>query len=251
MSAADDLLDELAVLADSVGPALAAGGHSEALTGLTDAAVRMFGAAACSLAVLDDDDEEELVYAAASGAGADVVAGMRLPAGSGLAGWVVQSGQPIAVSDLAHDQRFDRTTAQATGYLPDSMIVVPVATDRRTYGVLSLLDRDATRPDAEHDMTLLSVLAQQAAVVLESLTAGARLGQVLLAALAGAARAGTPLATALEQAAGRDRGRGADLSAVAAAFAALTGAGAAERRLALGMLQQAADYVGRRSSRTA
>ena len=44
--------------------------------------------------------------------------GVRLPLGRGIAGWVVTSGQAIAVSDVHRDQRFDAETAASTGYVP-------------------------------------------------------------------------------------------------------------------------------------
>ncbi len=95
----DELLRELGELANSLGPALRPAGTDELLRTLTEAARRLFGAAACSLALLSEDDSE-LVYTVATGEGADDVAGMRVPARHGIAGWVVQSGQPIAITDL-------------------------------------------------------------------------------------------------------------------------------------------------------
>ena len=157
MTSPEDLLDELVRLADSLAPAVRPVGTDELLRSLTDTARQLFGAAACSLALLSDD-ETELVYTTAAGAGADDVTGMRIPSDQGVAGWVVHSGQPIAISDVASDQRFSRATAEQTGYVPDAILAVPVASARRTLGVLTLLDRDARRPGAEQDIALLALL---------------------------------------------------------------------------------------------
>jgi GAF domain-containing protein len=244
---ADELARELGELANSLGPAVRPVGSDEMLRSLTETARQLFGAAACSLALLSQD-ESELLYTTAAGEGAESVTGMRMPASHGIAGWVVQSGQPIAVSDVSHDPRFSAGAAEQTGYVPTSILAVPVETSDRTLGVMSLLDRDARRPDAEHDMTLLSLLAGQAALLLTAMDSFSALGGVLLRALA-AASAGGELGETLRRAAESLSVADPDLTALAAAFASLARRGAAERRLALAVLTDVADYAGRRSPR--
>jgi len=243
----DELLTELGELANSLGPAVRPAGTGELLRSLTETARQLFGAAACSLALMSDD-ESELVYTVAAGEGAADVTGMRIPVTQGIAGWVVQSGQPIAVSDVAHDPRFSRQAAEQTGYVPQGILAVPVQTRHRMLGVISLLDRDASRPGAERDMALLSLFADQAALALASVEAFSGLGRVLLDALAAAA-AGDDLIHALRQAGDRLPAADADLAALAASFAALARRGAAERRLALAVLRDVGDYAERRSPR--
>jgi GAF domain-containing protein len=243
----DELLREIGSLATALGPAIRPAGTDDLLRALTETARQLFGAAACSLALLSED-ESELVYTTAAGRGADDVSGMRIPAAQGIAGWVVQSGQPIAVSDLGGDPRFSRQTAEQTGYVPQAMLAVPVETPQRTLGVISLLDRDTRRPGAEHDMTLLSLFADQAALALASVASFQTLGRVLLAAMAGAA-AGQDLVGALDQAAGQASGTDADLASLAAVFASLARQGGAERRLALAVLRDVRDYTERRPPR--
>jgi GAF domain-containing protein len=243
----DELLREIGSLATALGPAIRPAGTDDLLRALTETARQLFGAAACSLALLSED-ESELVYTTAAGQGADDVSGLRIPASQGIAGWVVQSGQPIAVSDLGGDPRFSRQTAEQTGYVPQAMLAVPVETPQRMLGVISLLDRDNRRPGAEHDMTLLSLFADQAALALASVASFQTLGRVLLAAMAGAA-AGQDLVGALDQAAGQASGPDADLASLAAVFASLARQGGAERRLALAVLRDVRDYAERRPPR--
>ena len=196
----DDLLAELGELATSLGPAVRPAGTEELLRSLTETARRLFGAAACSLALLSDDDSE-LLYTVAAGEGAQDVTGMRIPASQGIAGWVVQSGQPIAISDVASDPRFSRQAAEQTGYVPQAILAVPVQAGHRMLGVISLLDRDPRRPGAEQDMALLALFADQAALALASVEAFSSLGRILLNALAAAA-VGDDLAQALRRATG-------------------------------------------------
>jgi GAF domain-containing protein len=247
MTTPDDLLRELGELATSLGPAVRPTGSDELLRSLTETARRLFGAAACSLALLSDDDSE-LIYTTAAGEGADDVTGMRISSSHGIAGLVVQSGQQMAISDVASDPRFSRGLAEQTGYVPQTILAVPVETPQRMLGVISLLDRDERRPGAEQDMALLSLFADQAALALASVDAFGALGRVLLAALADAAADGDLVLT-LRQAADALPPADADLAALAATFATLARRGAAERRLALAVLRDIGEYAGRRSSR--
>jgi GAF domain-containing protein len=244
---AEDLLRELGELATSLGPAVRPAGTDELLRSLTETARQLFGAAACSLALLSEDDSE-LVYTTAAGEGAEDVTGMRISSSQGIAGWVVQSGQPIAISDLPSDPRFSRAVAEQTGYVPRAILAVPVETPLRMLGVISLLDRDTRRPGAEQDMALLSLFADQAALALASVERFSVLGRVLLAALAEATE-GNDLVLALRRAADGLPAPDADLAALAAAFAALARCGAAERRLALAVLRDIGEYVERRPPR--
>ena len=247
MVSPDELLRELGELATSLGPAVRPAGTDELLRSLTETARRLFGAAACSLALLSED-ESELLYTIAAGEGADDVTGLRIPTSQGIAGWVVQAGQPIAISDLANDPRFSRELAEQTGYVPQTILAVPVETPQRMLGVISLLDRDARRPGAEQDMALLSLFADQAALALASVAGFNVLGRVLLAALADAA-SGNDLVLALRRAVDGLPTADTDLAALAATFAALARRGAAERRLALAVLRDIGEYLERRPPR--
>lgn len=243
----DELLRELGELATSLGPAVRPAGTDELLGSLTETARRLFGAAACSLALLSED-ESELLYTVAVGEGARDVTGMRMPASQGIAGWVVQSGQPIAISDAAADPRFALDQAERTGYVPQTILAVPVETPQRMLGVITLLDRDPRRPGADQDMALLALFADQAALALAAVERFSAMGRVLLDALAEAA-AGEDLVRALRQAAARRPAADEDLAALAATFASLARRGAAERRLALAVLRDIGDYAERRPSR--
>ena len=45
--------------------------------------------------------------------------GMRIPSSTGIAGWVLVTGQPIVIDDLQQDPRFARQAAERTGYVPE------------------------------------------------------------------------------------------------------------------------------------
>lgn len=248
MTSPETLLRELGVLAGALGPAVAPPGTGGLLQALTGTARQAFGATACSLALLSPD-ESELVYTTASGTGAEDVTGMRMPSTRGIAGWVVASGQPVAISDLRNDARFARDLAENTGYVPTAILAVPVQSEVRMLGVLSVLDRDAARPGAEQDLSLLAVFADQAAIALEGARAFNDLGRVLLAAFADAAEDGSTLGTVIMQSGGDLPEPDAVLLRMASLFAELADAGPSERDLALQIVSDVLTFARGRSRR--
>jgi GAF domain-containing protein len=227
-------------LAQDAWPAVAPRVAEELLTTITSTARRLLGAAACSIALLSPD-ESELIYTASAAGGQGDVGGLRLPSDEGVAGWVVQSEQPIEVRDLARDPRFSRNVAERTGYVPDAILAVPVRTPRRLLGVLSVLDRDISRPGAVHDLQLLGMVADVAALALESVAAFDDLGRVLLIGLADAPDA-AHAAPALRAAARRLGPADQDLARLAALFSELGRPGSGERQLALRVVEDVLAY---------
>jgi GAF domain-containing protein len=240
---ADEMLRELATLATGLVDAIAPPALADGPRAITAVAQRFFAAAACSIAEVDDE-AEELVYIAASGAGADAVTGIRLPIGRGIAGWVAQSGQPIAVSDLTRDTRFARDIAESTSYIPTALLAVPIETPDRLLGVLSILDRDETRPGAARDLDMAALFADQAAVAMEASEAFTDAGRVLMTALADAAAGNTHLAATLA-AAPTTSPHDPDLAEFAAVLAEFHRCGPEERALGLRLLRDVLAFVNR------
>ena len=129
------------------------------------AAVRaLFGAAACSCALVDAEGSS-LTYVAADGEGAAEIVGVVLPVGRGIAGWAVMSGQPIAVRDVRADPRFARDVAEATHYVPTSLLAAPLFDDEgEPLGVLSVLD-PGVEESSEWTLAVLGTLASQVAAL--------------------------------------------------------------------------------------
>jgi hypothetical protein len=131
-------------------------------------AAGVFEAAAASLAVREDATGE-LVYRAAWGAGAEEVVGVRLPAGSGIAGAVVAEREGIAVPSCRDDPRFAVRIAEGTGYVPYTMLVVPLVRDGEAIGALSVLDRRDGRAYGAADLERAQLFAD---LTVEAVTAG-------------------------------------------------------------------------------
>ncbi len=236
----DGVIAEGLRLAATVGLALTPPGYRGRLQTLADDARVLYGAAACSIAVVSDSGRR-LEFRVASGAGAAEMVGTSLQMGTGIAGWVASSGQAIEVTDVARDARFARDVADRTGYVPQAILAAPLESQRQVVGVVEVLDRDAGRPGADRDLFLLAVLARQMAAVVESGDVFSEMGRVLLAAL----QLGDDgdLVDRLEAAA--STAPDPDLAELAALFARLQRHGTQERLLAVRLTTQVLRYADR------
>lgn len=241
-----NVLEELARLAAELGPALAPSGHEELLRSTMSAAKNLFDASACSVALLDEETDE-LVFYVAAGAGEEDIVGMRVPAGRGIAGWVVTSGQPLAIEDVTRDPRFAADVAESTGYVPRSILAMPLETEQRMIGVIEVLDRRSDRPGAERDMELLSLFARQVALAIENSRVFSDLGRALFAAAGRAARDDDSLTRALERAAEDAPGPRGELAELAAHLNELVRMGPAEQRAATSLLREFVSYLKARA----
>lgn len=158
----------LAAAADraSVAIRLEPPGLERILRSIVDATASLFDAEAASIALADDDGR--LRFRVAAGDRGQGVVGMTVNPGEGVAGYVASTGQPLALTDVARDPRFGRATAEATGYVPNSILAVPLELDDRVIGVLEVLDkRDGGGFDLA-DIQRAAIFARQAAVAIDA-----------------------------------------------------------------------------------
>lgn len=133
------------------------------LAAMAGTAAIVLDAQAASIA-LHDPVGDRLVFVAAAGSAAGEVVGLGIDAAAGIAGYAFSTGQPLAVADVARDPRFDRTVAEATGYVPSSLLATPLIDDQGAVGVLEVLDRrDGTF--TLHDLEVAATLARSITLV--------------------------------------------------------------------------------------
>jgi GAF domain-containing protein len=165
----EQTLDQMAMVA-AVSTALADSGPDDhaLLLSIVRMTQSIFGAAASSIIMLDQSTSE-LVFEAVSGEGEEFLVGTRFPADRGIAGWVAATGEPMAVDDLADNLLFARDVAESTGYVPNSIMAVPVAYRSDVLGVLEVLDAQPRSRSSIADLDLLMMVAAQAGLSLHSL----------------------------------------------------------------------------------
>ena len=149
------------------------GGDAETalLQSVVDAAAAIFDAEASSIALFEPDPDR-LVFRVAGGDQGDGVVGLEVAPTHGIVGYVFSTGEPIALTDVGSDPRFDKRTAEKTGYMPRSIAAVPLVDAGATVGVLQVLDKHSEESFSLRDMDLLAVFARQAAAAIEAARVG-------------------------------------------------------------------------------
>ena len=137
------------------------------LRSIVEATVALFDAEASSIA-LYDPSSGQLVFQVAAGSHGEGVVGLAIPPDQGIAGYVFTTGQPLALSDVARDARFGRAAAEQTGYVPRSVVAVPLLDDEGSIGVLEVLDKRTEAAFDLRDIELASVFARQATVAIRA-----------------------------------------------------------------------------------
>lgn len=171
-------------LSDIVGATVGQTPYRALLGGIVEAARRIFDARAASVSILDEETSELVFEASTDG---DAVLNRRFPAHQGISGWVVMTGEPIAVSDVMRDPRFAKDFAKSTGYVPKSILAVPLIVREDVIGVLSVLDKANAASFGLDDMELLGLFARPAAIGVEQARMVSTIGRLLIGELESAA----------------------------------------------------------------
>ncbi len=149
---------------------------------LAEAAAAAVRVTALSIA-LHDPVADRLVFRAAAGPQGAGVVGLSIDAHDGIAGYVLSSGQALAVAEATTDPRFERSTAERTGYLPTSLLAVPLVDGAGIVGVMELLDRRDGAPFDLADVELATRMAAAATAIVRATRLDREVGTVLQSVL--------------------------------------------------------------------
>ena len=177
----------------AIGDRLEAPAGEGVLLSVVEAAVVLIRAEAASIA-LYDPEQRRLVFRVAAGAQGQGVVGLAIEPDQGVAGYVYSSGEPLAIGETTVDPRFQREAAEQTGYVPRSLLAVPLADEAGTIGVLEVLDRRDGGPFDLMDLEAASIFARPATVALRATRLERDTARLFRAALAARATETAPAA---------------------------------------------------------
>ena len=143
----------------------------EVMRGTVRSARLVFSSYAASI-FLHLPEEGVLSLRATSETDADHLLDLRIPADSGVAGFVFQTGQPQIVSNVADSAQFNAEAAESTGYVPTTIVAAPLTFRGVTRGVLEVLD-PGTVIDEIDQLRIAEELALQCAAALSAVESSA------------------------------------------------------------------------------
>ncbi len=136
----------------------------DTLQNILRSAMDVVEAEGASIFLLNRDKPNELIAVAAVGSGADVLQGMGMPVGEGVAGWVAREARSQLVADIKRDPRFYRGVDDQTGLKTRSLIAAPLINAEQVIGVVEVINKLNNGFFSEDDVSLLESIAGTAAV---------------------------------------------------------------------------------------
>jgi signal transduction histidine kinase/DNA-binding response OmpR family regulator len=127
----------------------------------------VMGAEACSVLLLDEA-RGELIFTVALGKKGEEVKEFRIKPGQGIAGWVLEHGEPLLVRDVRKDGRFYKEVDEKTGFETRSMIAVPLFVKDRVVGIIEVINKVTGSSFDEGDRDTLITMAGQIAVAIDN-----------------------------------------------------------------------------------
>ncbi|HAH61801.1 MAG TPA: Fis family transcriptional regulator [Treponema sp.] len=117
--------------------------------------------------LLANKGDENLRFAVALGPKGDEA--KNIPVGkNSIAGWVAANKHPLILNDVSGDSRFSDQVQNKTGYVSKTMIAVPLCVRNTCIGVIELINKAGGRNFNEHDLEILDMLCNQAAIAYEN-----------------------------------------------------------------------------------
>ena len=117
--------------------------------------------------LLKDTKTGDMIFSVVVGTNSKLLQGVRLPKGEGIAGYVMETGTPLVVDDVTKDKRFSNWVDKHTRFKTRSIIATPLKTDDKIFGVIELVNRINEEAFSEQDLSLLSSIAEYAAIAIE------------------------------------------------------------------------------------
>jgi GAF domain-containing protein len=150
----------------------------EVLGTIMAATTELLDAETSSLLLLDEE-AGELIFEQATGEPGKALIRERVPAGAGIAGWVVEHGEPLVVDNPRDDPRFYGGIGEKTGFETRSILAVPMNARDHTIGVIEAINKREGIFD-EEDLKLATALASQAAIAVDNARLYARLADAVV-----------------------------------------------------------------------
>jgi GAF domain-containing protein len=234
-------LQRLLVSMEASGRAILPKSNDTLLKSIVEAAAKIFGAAAASI-LLVNEQQEALEFKVSTGEADHDLVGTMFPYDKGIAGYVFMTGMPIATSNVKEDKRFNQDFAKSTGYVPSSILASPlISSEDKVIGVMEVLDKIDAKSFDMHDMDLMGLFAQQAAMAIEQSQQIDEIQDAMVRALTRLAKAdrtkeSTDLRSALDQSLEKQTEK-TDLLALADLFNQISALGEEERNACIQILE--------------
>ncbi|HBH88019.1 MAG TPA: sensor domain-containing diguanylate cyclase [Syntrophaceae bacterium] len=110
----------------------------------------------------------ELTFEIAVGIHGNLIKGLRLDPGEGIAGYVAETGKPLFVANVQEDPRFSPKIDTLTAFRTESMVCLPLKIHGKVLGVIEIINVKNMERFEDQDYPVLSILGDYAAIAIEN-----------------------------------------------------------------------------------
>ncbi len=126
---------------------------------------RIMKAKASSLLLLDQKTKK-LHFKVTTGAKKEEMKNFEIKLGQGIAGHVVETGEPLLIRDVAREKRWYRNISDQIGFKTRSILCVPMRVENKIIGAIEFINKTGGQSFQERDLELLTVFADLAALAI-------------------------------------------------------------------------------------
>jgi signal transduction histidine kinase/putative methionine-R-sulfoxide reductase with GAF domain len=137
------------------------------LQSILESAVEILNCEAGSLLMVDQA-VDELIFKVTVGPVATSLVNHRMPAGQGVVGRAVRSGEVVIVNDVSRYPEWFSKNDQKTGFITRALLAIPLKVKDRVIGVVEVINKKDGTFFTRDDQDLLSAFASQAVVAIEN-----------------------------------------------------------------------------------
>ena len=114
-----------------------------------------------------DESSNHLKFFGVSGKGEEVLKGLRVPYGRGIAWWSFINGESIIVDDVTKDSRFYSDVDKVTGLRTKNVICIPIIKNDKKLGVIEGIN-NLSGNFTKNDLELLKAVSQYIALSIDN-----------------------------------------------------------------------------------
>lgn len=131
----------------------------EVLKVIQEGVISLFKVEGCSIGLVEEETDWITFFAME---GKIKTKEFRVPPGRGIAGWVLENGQPVLTNDPYQDKRFFQSIDKKTGNRTRSILCAPVVSSNQPIGVIQALNTSNAEGFSEEDKQILVSIGQLA-----------------------------------------------------------------------------------------
>ncbi len=142
--------------------------HHKVPNAVLDAALELVDTSSGSI-MLVDDKREYLFFVSTWGLSGKADQKIRQRVGEGVAGWVVENGEPLLLKgDIKNDERFKNVTQRE--WMVSSSLLAPLKVRDTVIGILNLTHpfRAKEKEFSQRDLRIVSIFSQHASIAIEN-----------------------------------------------------------------------------------